>query len=318
MARPAGARARAATKGRYHSLVEYGPSGANIITMPRPFRSCSRSVVGALLVCAAGAGGIVHAAPTVLAPQFAGVFGPGTGAAADFRQVPGDWRGSTVLWDESSASYGTGAPIGSFSWGTGLWGRADWQTWQDPARSGDLVGAWTGPVSDINFGNAVYNRLWSAEWGPTTLVPLFGAGTPEGAQENWIARFTGYVRVSDPGWYDLSVLNDDGFFFSLLGAGGASVEIGRDFLNPRERNGFDEGLWLSTGLYGFELGMWNRLEAGVVDLRWRRSGGDTPWELVPTTARLPPSAVPVPATLALALLGLGLTAALRRSAPATA
>lgn len=300
--------------------MEYGSPAAIIITMTRRFVSFGRRVIGTLLFAAAGVGGITHAAALVLAPQFAGSFGPGTGAAAEFRQVPGDWRGSMVLWDEASGSYGAGLPIGSFSWGTGLWGRADWQTWQDPTRAGDLVGAWTGLVPDINFGNAVYNRLWSAEWGLATLLPLFDAGTPEGAQQNWTSRFTGFVRVSDPGWYNFSVLNDDGFFLNLIGEGGASIEIGRDFLNPRERNAFADGLWLSTGLYGFELGSWNRLEAGVVDLRWQIGSDQTPWLAVPTTALLPPGAVPVPATLALTLLGLLLLAALRRhrSAPVPA
>ncbi len=58
--------------------------------------------------------------------------------------------------------------------------------------------------------------------------------------------------------------------------------------------------------------MWNRLEAGVVDLRWMREGGN--WDLVPIEHLLPRNAVPAPGTWALILLGLVGTALIRRNA----
>lgn len=59
--------------------------------------------------------------------------------------------------------------------------------------------------------------------------------------------------------------------------------------------------------------MFNRLEAGVVDLRWSR-GGATDWTLVPTDALVTsPLAVPEPATWAMLAGGLALIgAAVRR------
>ena len=77
---------------------------------------------GALLVAPLSAG---HAAAVTLAPQYTGSFGSGSGAAAAFYQIDSAWHGSTVLWDEASGSYGSGVPIGTLPWGTGLWGRAD-------------------------------------------------------------------------------------------------------------------------------------------------------------------------------------------------
>jgi hypothetical protein len=248
-------------------------------------------------------------AAVVLAPQYAGSFATGSGASATFLQIDGTWRGSTVLWNEDARSYGSGAPIGSFGWGTGLWGRADFDTVQQAyltsGCTGLVVGCWTGLVSEINFGNAIYNAAYDATWGEAGALP----GSL--GDENWTAHFTGFIRIAEAGDYNFSVLNDDGFFFRLIGAGGATLEIGRDFLNPRDRNGFDEDLQLSPGLYGFELGMWNRLEAGVVDLRWMRPGSDE-WTLVPTEHLLPAGAVPAPGTLALAGAAFALLGAARR------
>lgn len=247
------------------------------------------------------------AAPTVLAPLHAGQFDKGTGADAAFLKIPDDWHASAVLWNESTQSYGSGTPIGGIDWGTGLWGRADWQTAQDAARgtggpfAPSIVNSWSGQVSAINFADVYYNRQWSATWGAVPLAPLFR--TPSDGQNNWTAHFSGFVRIETPGEYDFSVLNDDGFFFDLTGAD-ATVETGRDFLNPRDRNGFGEFFALSTGLYGFELGAWDRLEAGAIDLRWRQKDTD-PWTLVPTENLLPPNAIPEPSVGALLALGLG-------------
>jgi len=115
-------------------------------------------------------------------------------------------------------------------------------------------------------------------------VPFFTASGPVSGQENWTTHVSGYIRISQPGAYDFSVLNDDSFFLTLAGTGtgGATHSIGRDFLAPSERNGFTDESLLSPGLYGLEPGMWNRLEPGVVDLRWQTPGSDV-WTLVPTT-----------------------------------
>jgi len=261
-----------------------------------------------------------QAVPVTLLPLVTGSFGAGGGADAAFYQIDGSWHGSTVLWDETTGRYGSGVPIGSLPWGSGLWGQADWQTVQQSAAgqggagAPTIVNAWTGVVGSINFANAVYNDKYSETWGAASLLPFFGAGGAQNEQENWTSHFGGYIQVTQAGAYDFSVLNDDGFFFKLAGAGN-TLEIGRDYLNPRERNGFDTDLLLSPGLYGFELGQWNRLEAGIVDLRWLTPGSDQ-WTLVPTSNLLPQAAVvvPEPGALALVALGLGVLAWQRRAA----
>lgn len=243
-----------------------------------------------------------------IAPQYAGSFDAGAGADASFYQIDSSWHGSTVLWDEATGTYGSGLPIGSYGWGTGLWGQADWQAVQNAAAgtggagAPTVINAWSGIGGAINYGNALYNSDYSSTWGPATIVPFFDPASTA-PQENWTAHFTGFIRITTPGEYNFGVLNDDGFFLRLTGAGGTSLEIGRDFLNPRERNGFSDTLLLSEGLYGFELGMWNREEAGVVDLRWLEPGS-TEWTLVPVTSLLPVSAVPEAPTALLAVLGL--------------
>lgn len=260
--------------------------------------------------------GRAAADPIALLPYIPGTFSEGRGADARFVQLDGSWRGSTVLWDESNKAYGSGAPIGTFSWGTGLWGLADWRAALAAANGASgsgyppIVGQWAGIAPVINYGNAMYNGLHSGLWGPATLVPLFTEGTPDHAQENWIAHFSGYIRVTESGAYSFGVLNDDGFFFRLIGAGGVEHAILRDYLNPRDRNGFGNEFLLDVGLYGFELGTWNRLEAGVVDLRWSLDGGAT-WTLVPTSSLLSASAVPSPSPLLLAVAALAAWAPVR-------
>lgn len=247
-------------------------------------------------------------AAAVFSPLYAGQFAAGSGANASFYQINSDWLGSTVLWNEPLKSYGSGQAIGSFGWGTGLWGLADWQTVQNTAQgqggagAPTIINSWTGIAPTINFSNAAYNNLYSGTWGQAALPAFFDPAGSESAQENWTAHFNGYIRVTEAGNYNFSVLNDDGFFLRLIGGDGATQQIGRDFLNPRDRNGFDYDLTLSPGLYGFDLGMWNRLEAGVVDLRWMMPGSKD-WTLVPTTNLV--TKVPEPGTaLLLALAGL--------------
>jgi hypothetical protein len=272
------------------------------------------AAAGALLLALAAA---PASAAITLAPQHAGSFADGTGAIASFVQIDSAWRGSTVLWDEASGTFGSGVPVSTYAWGTGLWGRADWQTVQDTAAGNPpasnappIVQRWSGPISSINYANALYNDQHSAIWGTAQLVPFFSAGDAA-PQENWTFHAAGYIRVTTPGEYAFSVLNDDGFFMRLTGAGGSTLEMGRDYLHPRERIGFGDILLLSEGLYGFDLGMWNRLEAGVVDLRWM-TPGSTEWTLVPTSNLVP---IPEPGTALLLLAGaLPLAWRLRRRA----
>lgn len=270
------------------------------------------------------------AEPLVLDPLYAGTYGSGPGASAAFHRIDSDWLGSRVLWDEQAGQYGSGVPIASFAgWGSGIWGHADWQQVLAAAASPGQVGApdpvqsWAGRVEAINHGNSRYNECHAGTWGAASLLPFFTdsrtgadcgdaeAGAVE--QQNWVSHFSGFIRIVDPGAYNFSVLYDDGFFFRLVGAGGRALAIEEDFLNPRQREGFGNNLLLGAGLYAFELGSWNRLGAGVVDLRWSRGDGD--WTLVPTEHLLPEGAVPEPGAVWLAGLALLLAAArARRSA----
>lgn len=295
----------------------------------------TRAALTALVACVASS--TVSADVVTLAPLHAGSFATGSGADARFVRIDNDWRGSTVLWNEEQGVYGSGDAIGSFGWGTGLWGRADFDSIQAAAKGQGGGAAPTieqqqrGVVSTINYGNARYNECHATTWGAAELLPFFSSAAPLGscgdpelgdpAQHNWTAFFSGFIRITDPGLYNFSVLFDDGYFFKLIGADGLALEIEQDFLNPREREGFDHDLSLAEGLYGFELGAWNRLGAGVVDLRWSRGGDGPEWTLVPTESLLPGSAVnepAVPLLLTSAALALWLAGRRRRTAAAAA
>ncbi len=256
-------------------------------------------------------------ASTVLLPQFAGSYGTGDGANGRFVKIDDAWNNSSVLWTEpvspgAAGTFGVGTPLSNFGWATGLWGRPDWAITQQSflgnggSAAPQILSSWSGLVSSINFGDATYNSNYDSAWGRAADLPNPLA---LGNENNWTSYFTGFIRITDPGAYNFSVLNDDGFFFRLVGFGGQSLEIGRDFLNPRDRNGFGEDLALTEGLYGFELGSWERIEAGVVDLRWT-TPGSTNWVLVPTEHLV--SAVPEAPTVTLAALGLLLIAAATR------
>jgi hypothetical protein len=272
---------------------------------------------------AAAAALVVLAQPALaayeLAPQYAGGFAAGNGADAEFYRIQNDWRGSAVLWTEPGNPPTTGL-IGTFPWGTGLWGQVDWRAIQQAgggqasAASGAIEQSFEGTVGAINHGNSIYNECYSASWGVAALVPFFdpvssaGSCAPDAgdpAQQNWTARYSGFIRITARGEYNFSVLNDDGFFFRLIGADGAELGIGRDFLNPRDRIGFDQNLVLGEGLYGFELGAWNRAGAGVVDLRWTSGcSNGCQWTLLPTENLLTASQVPEPPAIALVALAL--------------
>ena len=101
------------------------------------------------------------------------------------------------------------------------------------------------------------------------------------------------------------MLHDDGFFFNLRGDGAEMLSLSNDFLNPRNRIGFASNLLLDVGLYAFELGAYEHLEAGVVELSWMRDDGD--WSRVPSShlvATGEAAAVPEPGTWAMMLAGL--------------
>lgn len=236
---------------------------------------------------------------------------PGEGHfSASFVQIASNWKGSTVLWDEPNKTYGSGKPIGDFDWGDGIWGMADWATVWDVANGTGstadgapriILKELDRKVESINFGNAAYNAAHSNIWGPAKLLPIF-SGTVGEYQDNWITYFTGEIKITQAGRYDFSVLNDDGFFLRLIGKD-SFVETSRDFLNPRDRSGFADDLLLTPGLYEFELGMWNRLEAGVVDFRWSSDGGVT-WDLVKSNEVPQARPISAPSTLSIALLAV--------------
>lgn len=298
-------------------LTPFLDSAVSSLALRFPFIVALRLALSAVFAVAGPA--LSWAAPVHLAPQHAGSFATGTGSDARFVQIANDWHGSTVLWNEDQTRFGDGSPIGSFTWGTGLWGRADWNQIHAAVNGAGpsaipIVNRFDGQVDRINYGNSRYNECYASTWGIADLLPFFApsaalgncddpeAGDP--VQQNWIAEFSGFIRITEAGLYNFSVLYDDGFFFRLIGEGGQALEMEQDFLNPRDREGFTNDLALLPGLYGFELGAWNRLGAGVVDLRWALGGG--PWTLVPTENLLPGSAVPAPGSFVLVLLALGL------------
>ncbi|MFA7666264.1 MAG: PEP-CTERM sorting domain-containing protein [Burkholderiaceae bacterium] len=273
--------------------------------------------------------GFASAAPIELAPTLAGSYAAGTGANATFKRIDGAWTGSGVYWKEGDGSGVEGggqysntggdgfAPIGSYGqpdnpWGTGIWGLVDWRA----AHSGGeipVLNDWSGTVATINHGNKDYaaDPDGAARWGAANPLPagLFPEDTVN--ETNWTARYTGYIRITEADEYNFGVLFDDGFFLTIWGADDSFVTISSDFLSSRDRLGFADNLWLTEGLYQFELGAYNRLEIGVVNLAWNR-GGDENWTTVPTEhlvidpVRNPdvPVAVATPGTAAVLLAGL--------------
>ena len=252
-------------------------------------------------------------ADVVVSPFIAGPSDAGTGVNASFLMIDSNWRGSTVAWNESTRQYGTDlsasgfAPIGSFGWGTGLWGRADWNTINQTGSTAPIISTVNTFAPSIMFGDTCYNQNPTFGFAPVpingmaapTACPGAAAAVPFNAN-NWTSRFNGFIRVTTPGAYNFSVGSDDGFFFDLYGGGGTKLSMGRDFLNSRTRQDFSQSLVLSEGLYQFELGAWDRLEAGFVDLRWKLPGA-TDYTLIPAQNLVSSasSAVDLPGTLAL-------------------
>lgn len=238
-----------------------------------------------LLTAIAGlalASGSVQADPIQLDPSLSIDTAVTGGVHAVFRSVAADSQFSTIYWDDGSAScadagtrteacFSNTAPddpdsdfvaIGSLGWGTGIWGLKDWAA----VQAGDVGSSldFSGTVATVNHGNEQFNENWADGWGMANALP---GSTSE---ENWIAHYSGYLVITEAGAYNFGVLYDDGFFFTIYGADGQSETISSDFiLGARDRLGFDTDLFLSEGLYRFELGAYNRLEAGVVQLGWK-------------------------------------------------
>lgn len=247
---------------------------------------CLRPLSLTLLI---GLSAPVHAVP--LAPQYAGTFLNGDGANSTWVQVADDWRGNTY---------------GDEPWGTGIWSLADQaQVMGLPGDAGAVQSVFT-QVSQIDFADQRFIDDWGATWGTPQLAPMFD-NTPGEGQDNWASRFWGYISITTAGAYNFGVLFDDGFRFSLYGADGASQSILRDGLNPRDRQGFDENLWLTEGLYAYQLDAYERLEAGAVQLSWYTPGASD-WALVPQsnlyTTPVPEPSIPVLMLAGLAAVGL--------------
>lgn len=248
--------------------------------------------------------GLAQAATISLAPTLAGQYAEGKGVDGTFLKIFDGWHDSSVLWNEETGQFGSGVPVGSLPWGSGLWGLADWKTANHEPAPGMIEGALTVRVGQIAFSDERYNREYAATWGEIPLAPLFVPGASDPTQDNWTSSFSGYIRIAEAGIYNFGVLHDDGFYFSLGGAD-ASLDLFNDYLNPRDRLGFADNLALTPGLYSFELGAYDRLEAGVVDLSWSVNGGA--WEIVPTpylVAEPDIRPVPEPATVAMMAAGL--------------
>lgn len=222
-----------------------------------------------------------------LTPQFEGLYLNGDGANSRWVQVVDDWRGSLY---------------GDQSWGTGIWGLTDHGQVMGLANGeAGVVQTLTTSVDQINFGDQHFIDAWGTDWSAPQLAPVFGNGAGN-SQDNWASSFWGYIAITAPGAYNFGVLYDDGFRFSLFGAGGSSQSLQVDGLNARDRLGFAEDLLLSPGLYAYQLDAYDRLEAGVVQLAWSTpSSGD--WTVV-SQSHLFTSPVPEPSVSLLMLAGL--------------
>lgn len=242
-------------------------------------------VRNASLLLLAGVASTAQALP--LAPQYAGTYLNGDGANSRWVQVAPDWQGT------NNASQ------------TGIWGLQD-QAAVMNLQAGDakVIQTLSERVDQINFADQVYTSTWGSTWGTAPLAPIFDNTQGEN-QDNWASRFTGYLSITAPGDYNFGILYDDGFRFSLIGAGGQTVSLEKDGLNPRDRLGFDENLQLTSGLYAFQLDAYEHLEAGVIQLGWWTPGADL--TVIPKenlfTSPVPEPSIPLLMLAGLAMIG---------------
>jgi hypothetical protein len=271
----------------------------------RPENSMNTHRTGAALALLLALAPVAQALP--LAPQYEGVYLDGDGANSRWVQVANRWRGS-IYGDERR--------------GTGISGLADHAVVMElDAGDRKVKRTLETRVDQINFGDQAFINRWGRTWGVPELAPLFDDSAPgRNGQNNWASSFWGYIAIPEAGAYNFGVLFDDGFRFSLMGAGGESVQIFKDGLNPRDRLGVAADLLLDPGLYAYQLDAYERLQAGVVQLSWWTPGAKN-WAVIPTAnlhtgapAALAVRAVPEPTVALLLLAGLasfGLTTRLR-------
>lgn len=247
--------------------------------------SSFRNLLPLVLLCTLLGSSSVYA--YTLSPQYSGIYLNGDGANSRWVQVIDGWRGVTY---------------GSETWGTGIWSLADQALVMGlEAGSRNVIQIYEAPLSQINFGDQRFITEWGLSWSTPQLAPIFSNSIGE-YQDNWGARFWGYIAITAPGAYNFGVLYDDGFQFALHGAGGNSLTLLRDGLNSRDRLAYNEDLYLSEGLYAYSLDAYERLEAGVVQLAWWKPGAND-WTLLPRE-HLFTRAVTEPATPLLIAIGL--------------
>lgn len=187
----------------------------------------------------------------------------------------------------------------------------------DPqAVNAGLWNTYRGMVGQINFANADFNStvwdvngksvVWGSIYGTRPLAPVF-AGSPDSSyQNNFAGRFNGYLYIPRGGEWNLGVLVDDGFTFTLKGANGASLSISRDGEAPPDVVSYASNLQLGQGVYGYSMTGYNHLQAGVLSLEWWSRDNPT-WQAVSADSFYTAvSPVPEPAQAQLLLVGLGL------------
>jgi len=264
-------------------------------------------------------------APLELIPVSTAPYVTGGGLSATWSQVRDDYRFSQQMWTEAGSDP---AAIGTFGWGTGIWGTVDIAHVQSlPNDSAALIGR-VNDTSAVNFANLTYNMLIGdgalGHWEYDRQRPLAPIVQQTGSQTNYAASFAGFLYIPEAGTYDFSLFVDDGFVFSLMGANGmlgmeretlAGSANGRDLFALSASNG-NTTVMMGSGYYGIEIDYFNRLEAGVIDLAlWGPQ--DQGWRSISTDwlfTELPRNAIPEPGTLALVLLAF---TALRRQARKT-